>query len=467
MSVEFTTRRAALAGIASFAGTLAAACGGIIQRTGQQPAPGAVKAKVVWLVRAQPWENRGQETVFEPMIKKAHPDIEIERIVVPANVGYIPKINSMAAAQEELSIWGFGGNYYDYWWRNLPQALDEYIKADKWNVDEYFQPGLMDIYKINGKHYGLSQLTTYGSMLVYNKDLFDKEGIKPPPVDWEDASWTFDKMLEMALKLTKNPGRPDAIYGVEVRLWLQATSWPWLWGGDAWLPEHYTNFIAPRTNFNSDAVIESHQFMQDLIWKYKVSPDPASRSSMAQLGPPFKTGRLAMSLDGGWQYWQTSDIREFKLGYAALPRMKTNKNINFNDFWIMGRWSKVKDAAWKVMRVLTSVEATSEYSKQSLTPPTPRASLNAWLNEVSRFTGQSVADLTKVTTGAIKKERSQESPDHIFLQHPKINDTYQQEVDPLLNNKGTAKELVPVIAKALDDVVRGIYEQFKDSRPKD
>ena len=232
------------------------------------------------------------------------------------------------------------------------------------------------------------------------------------------------------------------------------------------MPDSLTNFIAPRTNFNSDAVIQGHQFVQDLIWKHKVSPDPATRTSMAQLAPPFKTGRLAMSLDGGWQYWQTSDIREFKLGYAALPRMRTNKNINFNDFWIMGRESKVKDAGWKVMRVLTSVEATSAYSKLSLTPPTPRESLTAWLNEVTKFSGQSVADLTKVTTGAIKKERSQESPDHIFLQHPKIGDTYAQEVNPLLNNAGPAKDLVPGIARALDEAVRGIYDQFKDSRPK-
>jgi ABC-type glycerol-3-phosphate transport system substrate-binding protein len=175
-----------------------------------------------------------------------------------------------------------------------------------------------------------------------------------------------------------------------------------------------------------------------------------------------------MSLDGGWQYWSTSDIREFKLGYAALPRMKTNKNINFDDFWILGRESKVKDAGWKVMRVLTSVEATSAYSKLSLTPPTPRESLTAWLNEVSKYSGQTVADLTKVTTGAIKKERSQESPDHLFLQHPKITDTYTNEIyDPIMNNQGSAKDVIAKGTKTMDDVVKGIYDQFKDSLPKD
>ena len=50
--------------------------------------------------------------------------------------------------------------------------------------------------------------------------------------------------------------------------------------------------------------------------------------------------------DGGWLFWTMSDIKDFKMGYAALPKAKTNKHINFNDFWIMGRWSTNKDAAW-------------------------------------------------------------------------------------------------------------------------
>lgn len=304
--------------------------------------------------------------------------------------------------------------------------------------------------------------------MVYNKNMFDKAGLKYPPVNWDDETWTHDVMLEYAQKMSKNWGKPDGEYGLMYSLWAPMTSYPWLWGGDAWLPEHYTNFIAPKTNFNSPEVIDSHQFRQDLIYKHKVHPDPAAQEGMQQLGPAFKTGRIAMYLDGGWLYWTTSDIKDFKIGYAAIPKAKTNKNINFNDFWIMGRWSTNKDAAWRVMRVLTSVEAAKQYAVHSGTPPTPREALNAWLENVTKYTGQSIDDLRKVTTGAIEKKRSQESPDHIFLQHPKINDTYTQEIDPVWKNKGTAKDIISTsVAKAMDDVVLGIYNQFKDAMPKD
>ena len=160
---------------------------------GPADAPGKpAGGNITWLVRSTPQENKGQEAVFEPAIKKALPHVQIKRIIVPS-AQYIAKINSMAAAKEYLEIWGFGGNYYDYWARGMPQDLTGYISADNWDVNNYFQHGLMDIFKVSGKYYGVSQLTTFGSVLAYNKDMFDKAGLKPPPVKWDDPDWTWDQ----------------------------------------------------------------------------------------------------------------------------------------------------------------------------------------------------------------------------------------------------------------------------------
>jgi hypothetical protein len=175
-----------------------------------------------------------------------------------------------------------------------------------------------------------------------------------------------------------------------------------------------------------------------------------------------------MNTDGGWLFWSTSDIKDFKVGYAALPTMKSNKHINFTDFWIMGRWAQNKDAAWQVIRAISTVDAHTKYSVQSGTPPTPRESVRSWLEANSKFTGQSVDDLLTLTTGAIDPKIAQESPDHLFLQHPKIDTTYINEVrDPVRNNQGTAKDIIGKSAKVMDDTVKGIYDQFKDSLPKD
>jgi multiple sugar transport system substrate-binding protein len=431
-----------------------------------QPAkPGAAAGKVFWLVRSTPQENKGQETVFEPLIKEKLPNVQIERVIVPGNQ-YIPKINSMAAAKESLEIWGFGGNYFDYWARGLTQDLTGYVSGDNWDVNNYFQQGLMDIFKVKGKYHGVSQLTTFGQITAYNKDMFQAAGLPSLPVTWDDPSWNMDRMVEYALKLSKNQGKPDAVYGVNQQLGMDGLPYPF--GGDAWLPEHYTNTIAPKTNFNSPEVVEAHQFHQDLIWKHKVMPDPGSLQAMQALQDPFKTGRVGMAMTGGWLFWTLSDIKDFKLGYAALPGRKSKKHVNYSDFWIIGRWAQNKDAAWQVVRVITSVEATTRYSVQSGTPPTPRESLKAWLETVSKYADMSVEELTTLTTGAVDPKIAQESPDHLFLQYPKISTTYTNEIlDAVRNNQGTAKEIVTAKAKVMDDTVKGIHDQFKDALPKE
>lgn len=427
----------------------------------------SVSGTVTWLVRTTVEENNGQAQVFEPLIKQQLPNVKVNRVIIPQDQ-YIPKINSMAAANDSLEIWGFGGNYYDYWARNMPQNLDGYIASDKWDIKNYFLPGLSDIYNIHGHQYGLPQLTCYGSNLVYNKDLFDAAGIKYPTTDWDDKSWNMEAMLEIAQKLTKNYGTPDATYGVSMSLWDRMTSLSYLWGGDSWVPEHYTQFIAQKTNFNSKENIDGHQFRQDLIYKYKVHPDPAVDQGLNQFANPFKTGKIAMVMDGGWQYWTTSDITEFKVGVAPVPWQKTNKTIIFDDFWIMGRWAKNKDAAWAVMRVLTSVEATTKYSLLSGTPPTPRESTEAWAKGRAQFFGLPLDQFTKMLSQSIEKSRIQESPDHLFLQHPKIDTTYTNEIAALWNHPdATAEKVMPAVTKALDQTVLDIYNQFKDSMPKD
>jgi hypothetical protein len=173
-------------------------------------------------------------------------------------------------------------------------------------------------------------------------------------------------------------------------------------------------------------------------------------------------------MTGGWLFWTLSDIKEFKLGYAALPRQKTNKHINYDDFWIIGRWSQNKDAAWQVVRVITSVDATSKYSVQSGTPPTPRESLKPWLESVGKYADMSLEDLTTLTTGATDPKIAQESPDHLFLQYAKLSNNYQNAIlDPVQNNQGSAKDIIAKAGVSMDEVTKGIYDQFKDSLPKD
>ena len=361
-----TSRRHIMFGAgAAIAGGVLAACGSEVGGGGA-PAPaagaggtaGGAAGTVNWLVRSGKEENGGQEKVFEPMLKEKLPKVKVERIVVPQDQ-YIPKINSMAAANESLELWGFGGNYYDYWWRKLPQDLTSYITADKWDVNTYFHAGLMDRFKINGKYYGVSQLSTFGSVLLYNKDLLDKAGLKAPPVDWNDASWTMDKALEYATKLTKDPGSPNGTFGMSLDLWAKMTSLPYLWGGDSWTKEHYTDFIAPKSNFNSEAVLQSHTFLQDLIYKHKVAPTPEEETALGDQLALIQSGKVAMRFGNPGDnsaYKPTGmpyDVGVFPLGPSGTKRGVGGGGTG----WAIAGPTKQPEEAWAFLQLITSKEA--------------------------------------------------------------------------------------------------------------
>jgi hypothetical protein len=128
----------------------------------------------------------------------------------------------------------------------------------------------------------------------------------------------------------------------------------------------------------------------------------------------------------------------------------------------MGRWATHKDAAWKVLRVLTSVEATTQYSRLSRTPPAPRQSTEAWAQDRAEFFGLSLDQLLKMLGQSIDK-RIQESPEHIFLQHPRIDDTYNNEIAALWNHAdASAATVMPGVTLAIDRTVVDIYHEYKN-----
>ena len=114
--------------------------------------------------------------------------------------------------------------------------LTPYIENDAQQL-KGIPENLMDIYKIDGKFYGVPMLSI-GSFLFYNKDLFDEAGLEYPPTDWNDHSWDWDKAIEYAQKLTKDTGKSsEKVYGLYNGD--SANKKSWNFGGDFFSPEAY------------------------------------------------------------------------------------------------------------------------------------------------------------------------------------------------------------------------------------
>ncbi len=455
------TRRRILFSTVGILATLGTTACGAAQPQGGMPAkPAKISGKITFLAREGDVEVNGQKTVLLPTFKQAYPDIEVEHLIVPGSPVYNEKLLALWAAGTPPDVWGFGMNYMAYWARGMVMALDPLINRDKINLDALFLPGLPDKFKVHGKHYGMPQLTTFGTLLFYNKNLFDQEGIKYPPVDWDDKSWTYDKMIEIAQKLTKNPGTPDATYGLSYGPQMPNMA-AWNFGGDSFRPEHYTDGIAPSSVLDSAESIAAHEFYQDVYWKYHVNGQPGKDPGT----PGWSGGRLAMTIGGGWNFWGYSTIKDFKWAAAAIPWKVNNKNTAYNDQWELSSQSKNVDAAWAFIKHVTSPEIQIQYSQLTGTPPTTKGAIESWYKRYEDLMPR--ADLEKLTQGAIDPKRSQESPDHLFIDYDQfVSNYYSKEIlPPIQRNEGKPREIIAAKKPAMDSIIKGIYDTWKGKTP--
>jgi multiple sugar transport system substrate-binding protein len=458
----------ALLGIATSSGMLAtlAACGQGSGVGGGGPQKVAeIKGKVVFYTRGGDVETRGQKEILIPTFAQVAPNVQVEHAIFSASGPddtYITKLYAMWSSGEPPDVSGFGGNYFTYWARSMCADLNPLIARDKFDLGQFLK-GLPDRFNVRGKQYGLPQLTTFGTLLFYSKKLFEEAGLKPPPVDWEDRSWTIDAALDAARKLTKSPGDSNAYYGLSFSPWMPHAG-AWIWGGDAFLPEHYKNSIAPKTQIDSPESLAVHEFAQDIRWKQHYAMRKGDPSVSQPGRGTFTSGRLGMTVDGGWNFWGYSVVQDFPWAAAAIPVKVGNKNPNYNDFWIMSKVSKNPDPTWAFLKHLTSPEVQAQYSDLTGTPPTNKHAVDTWYRKYEQFMPR--ADLEKVTQGAIDPKRSIESPDHTFLDFSRLDAFYNKEIrDPIYNNEGAPKEIIARAKPAYDALVKEIYDQWNGKLP--
>ncbi len=187
-----------------------------VEATEAPAAPAAAGPTIRWYANADPTRNTWMTDVAMPKFKELHPEYTIAPIIVPWDE-FDPKLTSMFAANdlpEVFANWGSTG-YVEYKLRGMCIYMDDYINAAASELKlEDIPQSALDGVKVNGKLVGLP-LYILGTYIFYNKDIFDKAGIEVPPSDWDDKSWTWDKMLDVAGKLTSNYDDPaTGQYGV-------------------------------------------------------------------------------------------------------------------------------------------------------------------------------------------------------------------------------------------------------------
>lgn len=351
--------------------------------------------QLIWMVRNGLVENSWETNIVRPAYEKARPDVCLKILSINQEDVAV-KREAMIAGGELLHVWSpnWGGNgFTSDKVRGLIEDLTPFIQRDNFDLS-VFLPEALKTYQSEGKTWGLPLLAT-GSYLYYNMKLFDEAGIPYPPVDWNDTSWTWDKFLDTAKKLTKNTDDINkAQYGAVAGVVNGNIEFPpMLFGHDIYAADAFKNGYPGKINITDEQSVRAYQAFHDLVYKDKVSPDPAASQALDQLGGAFAAGRVGMEMNGGWGHWVykelINDPNGFCWGAAPFPWGSSDakmRGMTFTDPWVMTRGLKPEDQdlAWDFIKFLVSPDQARAYTEATGTPPTQTALLDDFYKQFQK-----------------------------------------------------------------------------------
>jgi multiple sugar transport system substrate-binding protein len=248
--------------------------------------------------------------------------------------------------------------------RGLATPLDEYMKGDP-EIDEYLKdvsPRLLEVFRVDGKTYELP-FDWNNMVMYYNTKMVQQAGLQPPRKEW-----TKDEFLEMAQKLTKRTGsgEPD-VFGFGFAVQYFSGTIPWMYANGTSILSSDWN----KSNLKDPKVLEVLQFMQDLVWKHKVSPKPpASHTDIYSL---MAAGKIAMAGGGRWPVLQMTKAGFADFDIQYFPRWREQVTEYGVGGFVIMRSTKYPQEAWQWAKFLTTKRALEILTKVGQAIPARRS----------------------------------------------------------------------------------------------
>lgn len=309
----------------------------------QGPWPSAANepASKVELSVAHAWDATffERQKQFDKLFMERHPNITIKSENTPFGE-YLQKYTAQAAGNALPDIM-----YVQFAWAQqlikggLLRPLDDYIaQQTDFNLDDFTKPSLVS-YQRDGKLYGVPY-DEGPANLYYNKDLFDKAGIKYP-----DDTWTLDTLKEAALKLTSGEG-PNKVFGLgelpSLGDGLMAPVYLFPFGA-----EYLTEPKEDQCKINQPEAIQALEWWEELRQKGAI-PGPADMQGVGW--PAFQSGRIGMTQQGSWATPPIQANSKFNWDIAKWPKGPVrHTTFSAGSSYTITRDSKNPDAAWIYM----------------------------------------------------------------------------------------------------------------------
>lgn len=295
---------------------------------------------------------------FEKMAKEfeaANPDVDIQIEVVNWD-NMQQKLTTDIAGGTNADLALIGTRWLvEYVENDLVEPLDD--KMDdafrKRFIGTFLSPG-----QIEGVTYGLP-IAASARAMYYNKDMFEKAGIKDTPKTWDDV-----KTAAAAIKSAGGYGY--GLQGKEIETDVYFYYPFWSYGGEL-LTAEGTSGVA------SDAGVKALSLYKSFIDEGLTQPGPTGHSR-EDVQNQFKQGRIGMMITAPFLINQIKDeAPNLKYGVIPVPSGTQSATYAVTDSIVMFKNAKSKEVAWKFLDFLFTAQPRIEFTKQEGFLPTTTA----------------------------------------------------------------------------------------------
>ena len=394
---------------------------------------------------ANPDEAKTRQTIIDAFMEK-YPQIKITPQVAEGDA--VQQLQIMFAGGDGPDImmaWEL--NYSGLAERNIYADLQPYIDADeeyKKVVEEDHEPSLLGMFNYKDQQLVLPEQYA-GVVLYYNTDMFEEAGVEPPPSDWTDTSWTYDKFLETAKALTKGEGGRVSQFGFTDAWWppLSAMVIGTCNGAD-WFDQYV---LPTESTIANPLMTEALQWYADLAYVHGVAP--TAEQSQTQAGADlFMANRAAMALVGHWMYPAFSGVDglNFDVGvFPVGPGGTTPKSDLGSTGLSMSSSTEYPDHAWEFIKFSTGPEGQALIAESGLFVPVLKsvAASDSFLGAHPNI--ENVNVFTDAMANSVELPIS-----------PKWNEimiTWDREVTRVLQGKASAEEVLPPLQDEINKIL--------------
>lgn len=277
--------------------------------------------------------------------------------------------------------------------------LNPYLKKSSIDLSA-FDPALVKAheYTLEGKKVQVGlPIGFYPSVLFYNEDIFDRAGVDYPPTAWGTPDWTYEKLIEIARKLTldengKTPNDPGFDRDHIAQYGYDGTDWaPWR----AWIGKFFDasgNSVAlgmspdyKTSEMNTAQWKKAFALLESQVYKDMVRPrvDPNNNASLFGDNDPLASNKLGMWEIFSWiSYAMEGWDANFKWNVAAIPSLDGKiVSATNSDTFVLTKSGKNHDEAWTVYEWLFSKSVYDRLAKNYGCIPAMKSLQADWIKD--------------------------------------------------------------------------------------